>query len=121
MKDSVRLLASLRCSAHAVSLIPLPRPDRIFALGRNEAGQLGVGFASQEGTRALVEGFEGEQILAVKAGVQSSYILVRDGGARASSSSELARSASADRPLAKTAQDSTRWGTSRAVGSATPP
>lgn len=71
--------------------------DRIFALGRNEAGQLGVGFASQEGTRALVEGFEGDQILAVKAGVQSSYILVRDG-----------------------AQDSTRWETSHAVGSATP-
>jgi hypothetical protein len=60
---------------------PLPRPDRIFALGRNEAGQLGVGFASQEGTRALVEGFEGDQVLAVRAGVQSSYILVRDGGA----------------------------------------
>ncbi|GAA5951146.1 hypothetical protein JCM8115_005068 [Rhodotorula mucilaginosa] len=53
--------------------------DRIFALGRNEAGQLGVGFASQEGTRALVEGFEGDQVLAVRAGVQSSYILVRDG------------------------------------------
>ncbi|GAA5975842.1 hypothetical protein JCM10908_005298 [Rhodotorula pacifica] len=53
--------------------------DRIFALGRNEAGQLGVGFASQEGTRALVEGFEGEEVLAVKAGIQSSYILVRDG------------------------------------------
>ncbi|POY72465.1 hypothetical protein BMF94_4291 [Rhodotorula taiwanensis] len=52
--------------------------DRIFALGRNEAGQLGVGFASQEGTRGLVEGFEGEEVLAVKAGVQASYILVRD-------------------------------------------
>lgn len=102
---------------------PLPRPDRIFALGRNEAGQLGVGFASQEGTRALVEGFEGDQILAVKAGVQSSYILVRDGGARtwSSSSPRLAQAGPADRPLAKTAQDSTRWGTSHAAGSATPP
>ncbi|GAA5867271.1 hypothetical protein JCM3774_002395 [Rhodotorula dairenensis] len=52
--------------------------DRIFALGRNEAGQLGVGFASQEGTRGLVEGFQGDRILAVKAGVQSSFILVQD-------------------------------------------
>lgn len=58
-----------------------PPTDRIFALGRNEAGQLGVGFASQEGTRGLVEGFEGEEVLAVKAGVQASYILVRDEGA----------------------------------------
>ncbi|EGU12704.1 putative Uvb-resistance protein uvr8 [Rhodotorula toruloides ATCC 204091] len=55
--------------------------DRIMALGRNEAGQLGVGFASQEGTRGLVEGFEGEEILSVRAGVQSTYVLVRDEGA----------------------------------------
>ncbi|BGP54430.1 hypothetical protein JCM8202v2_002009 [Rhodotorula sphaerocarpa] len=53
--------------------------DRILAIGRNEAGQLGVGFASQEGTRSLVEGFEGEEILAVRAGFQSSYLLLRDG------------------------------------------
>ncbi|BGP38417.1 hypothetical protein JCM10450v2_002362 [Rhodotorula kratochvilovae] len=53
--------------------------DRVLALGRNEAGQLGVGFASQEGTRALVEGFEGDEVLAVRGGVQASYILVRDG------------------------------------------
>ncbi|GAA5821445.1 hypothetical protein JCM3770_007085 [Rhodotorula araucariae] len=52
--------------------------DRVFALGRNEAGQLGVGFASQEGTRALVEGFDGDEVLAVRAGVQASYVLVRD-------------------------------------------
>ncbi|BGP06475.1 hypothetical protein JCM10049v2_002297 [Rhodotorula toruloides] len=52
--------------------------DRIMALGRNEAGQLGVGFASQEGTRGLVEGFEGEEILSVRAGVQATYVLVRD-------------------------------------------
>ncbi|GAA5998340.1 RCC1 domain-containing protein [Rhodotorula paludigena] len=53
--------------------------DRVLALGRNETGQLGVGFASQEGTRGLVEGFEGDEVLAVRAGVQSSYLLVRDG------------------------------------------
>ncbi|GAA5928361.1 hypothetical protein JCM10213_005716 [Rhodosporidiobolus nylandii] len=54
--------------------------DRVLALGsRNEAGQLGVGFASQEGTRGLVEGFEGEEVLQVRAGVQASYLLVRTG------------------------------------------
>ncbi|TNY22351.1 putative Uvb-resistance protein uvr8 [Rhodotorula diobovata] len=55
--------------------------ERILALGRNEAGQLGVGFASQEGTRGLVEGFEGDGVLAARASVQASYLLVRDGGA----------------------------------------
>lgn len=65
--------------------------DRVLALGRNETGQLGVGFASQEGTRGLVEGFEGDEVLAVRAGVQSSYLLVRDGGAcKCCSSSESA-------------------------------
>ncbi|KPV76559.1 uncharacterized protein RHOBADRAFT_52550 [Rhodotorula graminis WP1] len=53
--------------------------ERIFALGRNELGQLGVGFASQEGTRGLVEGFDGDGILAAAAGVQSSYLVLRDG------------------------------------------
>ncbi|GAA5830750.1 hypothetical protein JCM11251_001062 [Rhodosporidiobolus azoricus] len=53
--------------------------DRVLGVGRNESGQLGVGFASQEGTRGLVEGFEGEEILQVAAGVQASYLLVRDG------------------------------------------
>ncbi|GAA5949831.1 hypothetical protein JCM21900_004216 [Sporobolomyces salmonicolor] len=52
--------------------------DRLVAVGRNEVGQLGVGFASQEGTRGLVEGFEGEAVLAAKAGVQSSYLLVEE-------------------------------------------
>jgi len=55
--------------------------ERIFALGRNELGQLGVGFASQEGTRGLVEGFEGDSVVAARAGVQSSYLVLRDGGA----------------------------------------
>ncbi|GAA5885643.1 hypothetical protein JCM6882_007509 [Rhodosporidiobolus microsporus] len=53
--------------------------DRVLAVGRNEAGQLGVGFASQEGTRGLVEGFESEEVLQVAAGVQGSYLLVRTG------------------------------------------
>ncbi|GAA5921507.1 hypothetical protein JCM3775_003080 [Rhodotorula graminis] len=53
--------------------------ERIFALGRNELGQLGVGFASQEGTRGLVEGFDGDGILTAAAGVQSSYLVLREG------------------------------------------
>ena len=32
--------------------------DRCFGVGRNESAQLGAGFASHEGTRGLVEGFE---------------------------------------------------------------
>lgn len=63
-----------------------------MALGRNEAGQLGVGFASQEGTRGLVEGFEGEEILSVRAGVQATYVLVRDEGAHPASVSVHLRS-----------------------------
>lgn len=45
--------------------------------GRNEVGQLGVGFNSQEGTRNLVQGFEGEGILQSAASLQSSYLLVK--------------------------------------------
>lgn len=59
--------------------------DRVLALGRNEVGQLGIGFASQEGTRGLVEGFEGEEVLSVKAGMQGSYLLVRTGDGAQSS------------------------------------
>ncbi|GAA6000427.1 hypothetical protein JCM10207_008007 [Rhodosporidiobolus poonsookiae] len=58
--------------------------DRVFALGRNAAGELGVGFASQEGTRGLVEGFEGEEVLATQCSVQASYLLVRSGPASTS-------------------------------------
>ncbi len=55
--------------------------DRCFAVGRNEVGQLGLGFNSQEGTRGLVEGFEGEEVLQATASVQSSYLLLRRQGA----------------------------------------
>jgi len=51
--------------------------DRVIALGRNESGQLGIGFASQEGTRGLVEGFTGESVESVKTAVQSSYLVVK--------------------------------------------
>lgn len=37
--------------------------ERVFAAGRNEAGQLGIGYASQEDTRGLVEGFRGSALL----------------------------------------------------------
>lgn len=54
--------------------------DRVFSVGRNEVGQLGIGFNSQEGTRGLLEGFTGEEILGVGTGCQSSFLLVRKGG-----------------------------------------
>lgn len=84
-------------------LLAGPRIDRILAIGRNEAGQLGVGFASQEGTRSLVEGFEGEEILAVRAGFQSSYLLLRDGGALGSAAATY----QATDPLTRRRKDST--------------
>ncbi|KAK4058370.1 hypothetical protein OIO90_000528 [Microbotryomycetes sp. JL221] len=51
--------------------------ERVFAAGRNEAGQLGIGYASQEDTRGLVEGFRGDNILQAAAACQSSYLLLR--------------------------------------------
>ena len=51
--------------------------DRVIALGRNESGQLGIGFASQEGTRGLVEGFTGESVELVKTALQASYLVVK--------------------------------------------
>ncbi|KAM0788346.1 hypothetical protein ACM66B_001487 [Microbotryomycetes sp. NB124-2] len=51
--------------------------ERVFAAGRNEAGQLGIGYASQEGTRGLVEGFRGDNILQAVSACQSSYLLLR--------------------------------------------
>ncbi|GAA5887220.1 hypothetical protein JCM16303_007381 [Sporobolomyces ruberrimus] len=56
--------------------------DRVIGLGRNESGQLGIGFTSQEGTRGLVEGFEGESVLKVKTAVQASYLLVKEDDTR---------------------------------------
>lgn len=43
-------------------------------------GQLGLGFNSQEGTRGLVEGFEGDGVKKVATGVGSSYLVLREGG-----------------------------------------
>ncbi|KAK4702873.1 hypothetical protein P7C70_g3350, partial [Phenoliferia sp. Uapishka_3] len=63
--------------------------DRVFAVGRNEMGQLGVGWNSHEGTRGLVEAFEGDGVLGVRAGSQSSYMLVKEGGAISHQSSKL--------------------------------
>ncbi|GAA5841146.1 hypothetical protein JCM5353_008977 [Sporobolomyces roseus] len=50
--------------------------DRVIAVGRNESGQLGIGFASQEGTRGLVENFKGESVESVRTAVQAGYLLV---------------------------------------------
>jgi hypothetical protein len=82
--------------------------EKIFAIGRNESGQLGVGYNSQvslgafitirsmstiklirkgflrvfskEPTRGLVEGFEGDHIEDIRCGITSTYIQVRQGG-----------------------------------------
>lgn len=49
--------------------------DKVFALGRNEAGQLGIGYNSQESTRGLVESFgECESVLGAHTTLQSSFI-----------------------------------------------
>ncbi len=55
-----RLLPSALASGQGHSLIGYRSlgVDRSFAVGRNESAQLGLGFASHEGTRGLVEGFE---------------------------------------------------------------
>lgn len=52
--------------------------DRIFSLGRNERGQIGVGYASQVPTRGLVSGFAGEEVVILLAGCESSYLVVRE-------------------------------------------
>lgn len=79
--------------------------EKIFAIGRNESGQLGLGYNSQvrerismlvyscrqpvkltdyctlqEPTRGLVEGFQGDHIEDIKCGITSTYIQVRQGG-----------------------------------------
>jgi hypothetical protein len=54
--------------------------DRCFSVGRNEVGQLGIGYNSQGGTRGLVEGFKGDGILQTGASVQSSYMLLKGEG-----------------------------------------
>jgi alpha-tubulin suppressor-like RCC1 family protein len=66
--------------AHALLAYRSAGSDRVFAVGRNEAGQLGIGFASQEDTRGMVEGFGGEEILQAAASSQSSYLLLRKQG-----------------------------------------
>lgn len=49
--------------------------DRCFSLGRNEAGQLGIGYNSQESTRGLVEDFgEPDSIESVHTTFQTSFI-----------------------------------------------
>lgn len=53
---------------------------RVFSSGRNEVGQLGVGYNSQESTRQLVENFKGESIAQIATGVQSSYLLLNNHG-----------------------------------------
>ncbi|GAA98751.1 uncharacterized protein L969DRAFT_95074 [Mixia osmundae IAM 14324] len=57
--------------------------ERIFAVGRNESGQLGIGYNSQETTRNLVEGFQGDRILNVATlGLSGSFVLVENASGR---------------------------------------
>lgn len=76
--------------------------DRVFACGRNEVGQLGVGFNSQEATRNLVEGFTGDSIGQVAASVQSSYLLLNNHGEQLCSTLSFCR-----RELTSAPSDST--------------
>lgn len=66
--------------AHALLAYRSAGSDRVFAVGRNEAGQLGIGFASQEETRGMVEGFGGDEVLQAAASSQSSSLLLRKQG-----------------------------------------
>lgn len=56
------------------------RVDRVFAAGRNESGQLAIGYNSQEGTRNLVQGFKGDGIIQAACSLQSSYLLLKNHG-----------------------------------------
>lgn len=67
--------------AHSLISYESDGVHRVFAAGRNEMAQLAVGFNSHESTRGLVEGFDGDGIESVAAGSQSSYMLLREGGA----------------------------------------
>ncbi|KAL8286415.1 hypothetical protein RQP46_004432 [Phenoliferia psychrophenolica] len=69
--------------AHSLIAYESDGVHRVFATGRNEMGQLGVAYNSQEGTRGLVEGFEGDGIVKLAAGSQSSYMLLREGDSTA--------------------------------------
>jgi len=51
--------------------------ESIFAIGRNEAGQLGIGYNSQEPTRGLVEGFSGDFIEGLACGITSTFVQVK--------------------------------------------
>ncbi|CAD6565465.1 MAG: hypothetical protein CYPHOPRED_005640 [Cyphobasidiales sp. Tagirdzhanova-0007] len=53
--------------------------ESVFAIGRNESGQLGIGYNSQEPTRGLVEGFGGDYIEELQCGITSSYLRVKQG------------------------------------------
>lgn len=84
--------------AHAMVAYKDKEGESIFAIGRGESGQLGIGYnsqvsasrsdsdvmlklAAQEPTRGLVEGFQGDYVEDIKLGITSSYIQVRQGGA----------------------------------------
>lgn len=74
-----RLLPSALASGQGHSLIGYRSlgVDRCFGVGRNESAQLGVGFASQEGTRGLVEGFEVSKLVVKLAGVGLTVVVRR--------------------------------------------
>ncbi|PWN46958.1 hypothetical protein IE53DRAFT_371868, partial [Violaceomyces palustris] len=90
------LCSSTTHSLLSYTLLPLPRgqeqtildqgsirnavlPQKILSTGRNTHAQLGLGFASQEATRGMVNsGFEGKGgIRSLSAGHSTSYILTK--------------------------------------------
>lgn len=64
---------------HALMAYRYEGVESIFAIGRNESGQLGIGYNSQEPTRGLVEGFSGDYVQAIRCGITSTYIQMQHG------------------------------------------
>ena len=56
------------------------RCDRVFAIGRNEAGQCGLEYNAHEPTRGNMQGFEGTAVVGLAASVQGSFVLVKQHG-----------------------------------------
>lgn len=65
---------------HAMIAYRYQGVESIFAIGRNDSGQLGIGYNSHEPTRGLVEGFKGDFVESISCGITSSMIKVKQGG-----------------------------------------
>lgn len=54
--------------------------ERVLAMGNNEVGQLGLGYASQEPTRGLMGGFSGDALVGLACTASGSFLRVRQDG-----------------------------------------